>query len=79
MPIYEYRCAECRAKFEKMRPMSQADAPIACAVCGSSETSRALSLFAAVSRSRDGGSQRVRGTGGGCGSCSGGSCATCGH
>ena len=42
MPIYEYRCAECRARFEKMRPMSQAGAPIACAACGHPAAERSL-------------------------------------
>ena len=79
MPLYEYRCTECQAKFEKLRPMSQADAPIACAICGSSATARALSLFSAISKGSNGSTQRVSGTGCGCGSCSGGSCATCGH
>jgi putative FmdB family regulatory protein len=54
MPIYEYHCADCGAKFDKMRPMSQVSAPINCVQCGSSATSRALSLFAAVSRSSSG-------------------------
>jgi len=79
MPLYEYRCADCHALFEKLRPMSQADAPIVCAKCGSCATVRAISLFSAISKGRDGGSKRVSGTGGGCGSCGGGSCATCGH
>lgn len=33
MPIYEYRCAECSAEFEKMQKFS--DAPVSnCAQCG---------------------------------------------
>jgi putative FmdB family regulatory protein len=79
MPIYEYRCANCRAVFEKLRPMSQADAPTVCSQCGSSDTSRAISLFSAISRGGNGESRAISGASGGCGSCSGGSCATCNH
>ena len=79
MPIYEYRCDDCQVTFEKLRPMSKADAPAPCAECGSSDTSRAISLFAAISKSSNGGTHTVSGTGGGCGSCAGTSCATCNH
>lgn len=79
MPIYEYTCRECNSRFEKLRPLSKADAPIACACCGSDATTRAISLFAAVSRGSNGETHRVSGTGGGCGSCAGTHCATCGH
>ena len=34
MPIYEYRCAGCGADFESIRPVSRADDPIDCPVCG---------------------------------------------
>jgi putative FmdB family regulatory protein len=79
MPLYEYRCADCHITFDKLRPMSQADAPIVCTACGSATTSRALSLFAAISKSSGGATQRVSGTGGGCGSCGASSCAGCSH
>ena len=35
MPLYEYRCADCHAKFEALRRMSLADEPIACQRCNS--------------------------------------------
>jgi putative FmdB family regulatory protein len=79
MPIYEYRCAACHTLFEKLRPMSQADAPIPCARCGDTQTSRAISVFAAISKSKSGESHAVRGTGGGCASCGASSCANCSH
>jgi putative FmdB family regulatory protein len=79
MPIYEYLCADCDTTFEKLRPMSKADAPTACVQCGGSQISRAISLFAAISKSSNGESRRVSGTGGGCGSCAGHNCATCSH
>jgi putative FmdB family regulatory protein len=79
MPIYEYCCADCGAKFDKMRPMSQLNAPLDCIRCGSSATSRILSLFAAVSKSNGGETRTVSGTGGGCASCGATSCANCNH
>ena len=79
MPIYEYICADCGAKFDKMRPMSQSGAPIDCIECGSSATTRALSLFAAVSKGNGGESRPVSGAGHGCASCGGTHCATCNH
>jgi len=77
MPLYEYNCAACDTLFEKLRPMSKVDSPVSCAQCGSADTSRALSLFAAISKSSNGSSSPVSGTGSGCGSCAATSCATC--
>ncbi len=78
MPLYEYYCADCHTKFEALRPMSQADAPIQCRHCESMNTSRAISLFAAFSKSESGASQAITGAGGGCSTCAGGTCSTCG-
>ncbi|TFG46937.1 MAG: zinc ribbon domain-containing protein, partial [Dehalococcoidia bacterium] len=30
MPIYEYRCMDCRKKFDLLRPMSQSTEPTEC-------------------------------------------------
>ena len=79
MPVYEYVCADCESTFSKLRPMSQSDAPTACTSCGGSHTSRAISLFAAVSRGSNGESRSVSGAGGGCSSCAKTSCAGCSH
>jgi len=78
MPIYEYVCGECQKKFSQLRPMSKADLPAPCA-CGSSNTTRAISMFSAISRGGNGEAHQVRGTGGGCGSCGGGHCGSCSH
>jgi putative FmdB family regulatory protein len=79
MPIYEYHCEHCAKRFEVLRPMSQSDAPIPCPRCATPNARRLVSVFAAVSRD-SGGSRLVTSSGpSGCGSCSGGSCATCGH
>jgi putative FmdB family regulatory protein len=75
MPIYEYYCPRCAAKFEQLRPMSEADNPAACAK-GHKGASRTLSVFAAVTKDAEGSIATMSG-GGGC-ACGGGSCG-CGH
>ena len=79
MPIYEYVCADCKARFETMRSMSKADEPIDCTCCHGSHTKRALSMFAASSKGAGGESVQMGGSGGGCSSCAGHSCTSCGH
>ncbi len=76
MPLYEYYCTDCEIKFEALRGMSQADSAIACARCEGMSTSRAISLFAAISKG-NGGESRSLGGASGCASCSATSCATC--
>ena len=75
MPIYEYVCLDCGKRFEALRTMREADAPIDCLECKSQHTSRQLSVFCAQS----GGKVVAGGSSGGCAGCSGGSCASCGH
>ncbi len=53
MPLYEYYCADCKTKFDALRPMSKADVAIQCKNCESMKTSRALSLVASFSKSGD--------------------------
>lgn len=74
MPIYEYICQECKKEFELIRPMSQADQPIPCTGCGGENVKKKLALFYAQS----GGSSLAGTSAPSCGSCSGGSCSTCG-
>ena len=76
MPIYEYNCRDCSNTFEKMRPMSKADAKAACPECGGTQTRRGLSLFAAFSKGNGGASHAVAGSGG-CDDCVDHSCTTC--
>ena len=68
MPIYEYICKDSNHKFEAMRSFSQADAPIDCNSCGSSNTHRTVSKCF----SKSDGSYTVSTTasGGGCAGCS---------
>jgi len=49
MPIYEYTCKSCDTKFEQLVRSMNADAKFDCPSCGSSETARALSVFAVSS------------------------------
>lgn len=74
MPIYEYQCQQCSTKFEALRSMKDADSEIACTKCASTDTRRALSVCYCKGENRSSSSSHA-----GCGSCSGGSCASCGH
>lgn len=74
MPLYEYKCTDCKTCFDALRAMADADAFIACPKCGSENTCRMISLFSAV-----GGDGVIAGAGSSCGSCTpSSSCATCG-
>ncbi len=46
MPLYEYRCASCGAKFEQLRRMQDADKETECPQCGTIGARRELSTFA---------------------------------
>ena len=46
MPIYEYRCKECDAKFELLRSASASDADLKCEYCGAPRVERMFSAFA---------------------------------
>ncbi|MCX2727851.1 zinc ribbon domain-containing protein [Thermomicrobium sp. 4228-Ro] len=64
MPIYEYRCQRCGYRFEKLVRLSQAAQPVVCPNCGTDETERLLSAFAARSTG-DTGTATSCSTGGG--------------
>ena len=57
MPIYEYTCKSCNSKFEQLvRSMStgngeESRSRVKCPECGSTQTARALSVFAVSSDS----------------------------
>ena len=75
MPLYEYRCLSCKHEFEKIRPFSKADDEALCPECGHISC-RILSPFACFSKSADGTSTAIAGSGG---SCTGCTATTCGH
>jgi len=76
MPLYEYLCSDCGVKFDALRPMKDADAPINCKGCTSVNTKRALSVFFTSSEGRE---ITPTNSGSGCAGCAGGTCSTCGH
>jgi putative FmdB family regulatory protein len=45
MPIYEYLCAECRTKFEKLVLRKNSE-PVACPQCGRTAVEQVFSTFA---------------------------------
>ncbi len=51
MPIYEYFCRTCNTKYEKLRPLRDADAPVSCPTCNEQNSVRALSLFVSLGSS----------------------------
>ncbi|MBC7105214.1 MAG: zinc ribbon domain-containing protein [Firmicutes bacterium] len=69
MPIYEFRCAKCQERFERLCPVGETGENLSCPRCGEQRPVRVLSTFS--SRGTSGG------TGGGCASCSSTSCSSC--
>lgn len=45
MPIYEYQCAECGHRFDKLVRTAAAAATVECPVCHSAHCKKAFSLF----------------------------------
>ena len=73
MPIYEYNCKSCDAKFEQLVKSMNGPAQIACPECSSTKTARLLSMFAVNKES----SKAASSPAGICGRCGGpGPCAT---
>ncbi|MFB3776770.1 MAG: zinc ribbon domain-containing protein [Bryobacteraceae bacterium] len=48
MPIYEYRCDDCGAEFEKRVARAADSGSVGCPSCGKSHVTMRLSTFAAV-------------------------------
>ena len=47
MPIYEFRCRACAAKFEALRPMGDDGTTLRCPECGERRPEKRVSTFAA--------------------------------
>ncbi|MBI4303817.1 MAG: zinc ribbon domain-containing protein [Chloroflexi bacterium] len=75
MPIYEYYCSKCKAKFELMRPLSKAGEAASCPKCHN-PAERVMSRFASFSMSESGVPAPVGGSS--CASCGSSSCSSCG-
>jgi putative FmdB family regulatory protein len=67
MPIFEFRCKDCRQVFEKLVAASAAAGEQECPHCGSRSVTRLLSMFAAAGAGARGGGSPGGCCGGGCG------------
>jgi putative FmdB family regulatory protein len=54
MPIYEFRCTQCGADFEAIRPMGDTGKSLACPECGARSPEKQLSVFATGHPSQSG-------------------------
>jgi putative FmdB family regulatory protein len=52
MPLYEYRCEECAARFEQRRSMADVDKAAVCPICTSLLTTRVISAAAWIGNDR---------------------------
>ncbi|MBV8300539.1 MAG: zinc ribbon domain-containing protein [Candidatus Dormibacteraeota bacterium] len=76
MPLYEYRCNDCRAVFEVRRPMAQRELAAVCPSCESRASMPLISRVAVHAGAYDPGAAFESGAG--AGGCCGGSCG-CGN
>lgn len=51
MPLYEYRCVDCRERFEVLQSMGEGSEDISCPSCGGCSIQRQLSTFAGITGS----------------------------
>lgn len=77
MPLYEYKCLGCEERFELLCCMSQDAQAVICPACGHTGARRLMSTFSARSCGDGGGTTRPIAGQSRCGTCAGGSCATC--
>lgn len=70
MPIYEFRCSDCKAEFEKLVMGNSFD--YKCVSCGSKKIEKKFSAF-----SYSGGEKGQASSGPSCGGCTASSCAPC--
>jgi putative FmdB family regulatory protein len=58
MPLFEFRCAECGAAFEKLVRRAGSLGDIACPVCESRKVEEVLSSFASPTKNAGSGSRQ---------------------
>jgi putative FmdB family regulatory protein len=75
MPIYEYRCEKCSAKFDVLTSFAERDRAQVCPTCESTRTRVLVSSFASLGLSEGAPSLDIGAGGGGC---CGGGCGSCG-
>ena len=73
MPLYEYRCSDCKSKFELLVSHQHAD-DVVCMKCHSEKVRRLLSVFALASGEEDSAYDDMADSMGGSCACGGGSC-----
>ena len=77
MPIYEFRCDNCRQEFVVLCRMGGNGKGVACPSCGKKRLHRLMSTFSARSGGARAGATASASTSSACSSCSGGDCSTC--
>jgi putative FmdB family regulatory protein len=73
MPLYEYTCASCEARFEFLQRVGEGAKGVSCPECGGKRVERRLSTFATASSG--GGAMEVAESSCGRSECGGGFCA----
>lgn len=71
MPVYEYACRQCGARFERLVRLSESDRVPECPECGGRTVGKLFSTFAAFSNGSDGAARPIAG---GCACAAGGAC-----
>jgi len=56
MPIYEFECRKCGARFEELLGMTQDTSEIRCPKCNASDPKRLMSMFGSRANSASGAS-----------------------
>jgi putative FmdB family regulatory protein len=78
MPLYEYYCRPCNARFDLLRPLSALESPASCPE-GHANATRTISTFVSIRGGRDKNAFEPAAIGGGGGCACGGACACGGH
>jgi putative FmdB family regulatory protein len=73
MPVYEYACGACDARFEELVSLAAADA-VQCPACGAAGAERLLSRFQRTRAGAASEAPALAAAGGGGGGCCGGGC-----
>jgi putative FmdB family regulatory protein len=68
MPLYEYRCNNCKIEFEKIVSFSEADLKQQCPRCGSNQTIKKISAASVIGGTSANGTKSTSSTSGNCGS-----------
>lgn len=76
MPLYEYLCTTCQARFEWLQRMGEGSSAVRCPECGAAGVEKRLSTFATVAAGP--GAREASDLGCGRPQCAGGVCAGAG-